>query len=281
MTTSLLGTDAARLALLEHAGIAPSRPGKARRAARPPEDVLELPRSFLTPLSPRQAVLWRALLEALADICRGTWAGPRGVTANKPRHGWPTLDAAMQAAFGDDDDAPDTGWLGLMLERARDQMGSGNPSGRNTVERRAFSGLARYVGKALVRAYQDEVHRHEVPEAKCRQMLIDSYVGIARRRKGRWSLQTVSTETLAEQHETDVHTVRAVLESGRRAMRVELAARGLLPAPRGDDPMLGEVERRERELLRSSPAEVASRHKRRRERERGQRLGRSVRGSKP
>lgn len=214
-------------------------------------DVLVWPRSLHDPLPPAQQRLWYALLDQVASAVTGTWSGPRANTTPR-RWGWSTLEEALLDYAGDEHEST-TGWLGVMLERARDGMGP-STSGRNGIERRAGCGSESHaqLGRALDLAYRQ--YSAELSWPRWWVVFSGALIGVERRRsKGGYERHHLTLSELAEDEELALDVVRSLVKHGRRVVRIELCARRLLPRPRPRDPLAKEVERRAAELERTEP----------------------------
>lgn len=114
------------------------------------------------------------------------------------------------------------------------------------------------VERALEVAYDDGNDRDLGPRA-CRAILLARVVGRDVPRKtarGRLCRERkpVSLALVADRHGVSEAAVNAIVRSGLRRVRVELAARRLIPAPGGDSAVARQVQRRQAELEEKSHA---------------------------
>ncbi len=150
---------------------------------------------------------------------------------------WRSVDAALEAW------ALPAGGRGLrsstgpMLERARDALGLATGS---MPDDGVMIGpvLVLAVERAVARAYEPAVRREGLTVARCEGLLRARALG-------------TDLDELAAALGLEPRVVRAVAAHGRRIVRVELAALGLIPPPKRHDPQRLEIAQRREELART------------------------------
>ncbi|MCC7542370.1 MAG: hypothetical protein IT379_39495 [Deltaproteobacteria bacterium] len=231
--------------LLDVLGIeAPRKPAKRKARGTPrardrfPEpDDLRWPRSLHEPLAPRQAALWREVLEGLCDEVLGEWRGPR---CQGVERGWPSLHAALLTFAARRSYDPSASALGRQLaalEGGTVGCGSHRSDGTETALVRGMSSTP--IERALLEAYRPAAPTYEARQGlryeKCVELLVEAVCGLPEVTKRSYR-RVVKLRELAAVHGLAEHAVHAVVEHGRRVVVVELAARDLLPMP---DPRTG------------------------------------------